>query len=497
MDILGTLEHALGSIFHPEDEKKKESAKKKQATKKTSAQQLREVKAEAFTSSDIDTTVDNSPNWVLDGEDETNELLSNLTWVRNQLGKEVLESFLEYDEKDYNDKTRQWTPNALEEEFDEDKKLSLKYNNKAYLEEEQAYAQNVEGVAKTKSEIDVNRSVADLILEWKKTGKLDGMSADLSFFGFPGNTGNWDLAASIRFLESNTGTESKHQCAKYVRMALEAGGLSTAGRPVNAKEYVHFLPSIGFKYIRLVKYDAPYATYMKMAMPGDIAVMECPKGGPGHICMYTGKQWISDFKQNRAWVYGGQCGLLYIFRYAQIQQGVGMGALAGGSTGISNEMLNIICKFETGHSFGYAMSSKDLNGYDNHDAHGHRTYGYGLLYTADGRSYMDLRKTRWTQRELESEYMTSVGNRVRKIRAALGGTNVTQPQIDAMTCIYYNMGGFLSKPIFTMIKQNPSNPAIFNQWCHLSDKMAAKYPGLKKRRIFEANWYFGRKTPQP
>lgn len=492
MGLLDSIEHFFGL---KEEEKKKVPTKKKE---KAPSQQLKEVKKEAFTSSEIDPSqTSDAPNWILEGEDETNELMSNIVWSRNQLGKEILESFLEYDEKDWNDKAKQWMPNILEEEFDSDKKLSLKYDNEAYVEEEQAYAQNTEGVAKTKDEINANRSVAELILEWKKTGKLDGMSSDLSFFGFPGNTGNWDLASSIRFLEDNTGNSSKHQCAKYVRTALEEGGLSTAGRPVNAKEYVHFLPSIGFKLIRLVKYDAPYATYMKMAMPGDIAVMECPKGGPGHICMYTGKQWISDFKQNRAWVYGGQCGLLYIFRYAQIQQGMRMGALAGGSTGISNEMLNIICKFETAHQFGYAMSSKDLNGYDNHDAHGHRTFGYGLLYTADGRSYMDMRKQRWTQRELESEYMTAVGNRVRKIRAALSGTNVTQCQIDAMTCIYFNMGGFLSKPIFSMIRQNPNNPAIFNQWCHLSDKMAAKYPGLKKRRVFEANWYFGRKTPQP
>lgn len=496
MGLLDSIESFFG--IESKEDKKKEQKKRESKKAASPSQQLKQVQKDAFTSSEIDLSPNtDAPNWILDGEDETNTLISNITWSRNQLGKEILESFLEYDEKDYNDKTKQWMPNILEDEFDKDKKLSLKYDNQAYLEEEQAYVQNTEGVAKTKDEIDCNRSIADLILEWKKTGKLDGMSSDLSFFGFPGNTGNWDLAASIRFLESETGNQSKHQCAKYVRMALEAGGISTAGRPVNAKEYVHFLPSIGFKHIRLVKYDAPYATYMKMAMPGDIAVMECPKGGPGHICMYTGKQWISDFKQNRAWVYGGQCGLLYIFRYAQIQQGVGMGTLAGGSTGISNEMLNIICKFETGHQFGYAMSSKDLNGYDNHDAHGHRTYGYGLLYTADGRQLMDQRKPRWTQRELESEYLTSVGNRVRKIRAALGGANVTQCQIDAITCVYYNMGGFLSKPVFSMIKQNPNNPAIFNAWTHLSDKMAAKYPGLKKRRVFEANWYFGRKTPMP
>ena len=37
-------------------------------------------------------------------------------------------------------------------------------------------------------------------------------------------------------------------------------------------------------------------------------------GVHGHICMFDGNQWISDFVQNNMWVYGGD-GTCYIFRY--------------------------------------------------------------------------------------------------------------------------------------------------------------------------------------
>lgn len=468
-------------------------------------QAINKIKSEAYKDKPIDApTNPDEAIWVMLDRDDMTDMVNNIVWQRNQLGKEILEYFLEYNERNYDDKNKYTKTNYLEQEFDEDKSLSVKYNNEAYVDEELAYKQNTEGIAKTKDEIDSNRSVGDLILEWMKTGKFGGENADLSSFGFASSSngfimpvGDWDLGKSIKHLEDNSSVASKHLCAKYVREAMEAGGIKTDGRPSEAKLYVKFLPTIGFKNIKLVKHNANYATYMKEAMPGDIAVMESPKGGPGHICMYTGKQWISDFRQNRAWVYGGDCGLLYIFRYAKIMEGVQEGMLSAGDAGVSQQMLNNICKLETGHQFGYSMSSKDLFGYDNHDKGGHKTYGYGLLYTADGQQLMDQRKQRWTQRELESEYLTSVGNRVKKIRKALGDVQVDQAKIDAITCAYYNMGGFLKSSVFKMIKNNPNDQRIYNAWCHLSDAKARQYRGLPKRRKFEADWYFGRQGPTP
>ncbi|UII28980.1 glycoside hydrolase family 104 protein [Fulvivirga maritima] len=76
-------------------------------------------------------------------------------------------------------------------------------------------------------------------------------------------------------------------CAKYVRLALEAGGMSTAGRPLSAKDYGPFLLKKGFVEVPIGDDKI-----------GDIVVMESFKNNPdGHIQMYNGENWVSDFVQ--------------------------------------------------------------------------------------------------------------------------------------------------------------------------------------------------------
>lgn len=64
------------------------------------------------------------------------------------------------------------------------------------------------------------------------------------------------------------------------------------GRPVSAKYYDAFLRKKGFN---LVNYNTP--------IKGDIAVFQPYTGGSihGHIQMFDGSNWISDFKQNSFW----------------------------------------------------------------------------------------------------------------------------------------------------------------------------------------------------
>lgn len=98
----------------------------------------------------------------------------------------------------------------------------------------------------------------------------------------------------VAHLVSNAASNSQSACAKYVRQAIEAGGLSTTGRPNYAKNYTTFLPSIGFSEIPITGYTP---------IKGDIIVLQNVKGGhvAGHIAMYSGSQWISDFKQRDQW----------------------------------------------------------------------------------------------------------------------------------------------------------------------------------------------------
>lgn len=124
---------------------------------------------------------------------------------------------------------------------------------------------------------------------------------------------NWDIKKAVDYISKNALAKSIGRCARYVRTAIEAGGLSTEGRPASAYQYVDFLPKIGFTAIeKMTGKVKQYNWSLKNAKPGDIAVMSY--GTHGHICMWDGKNWVSDFRQNNMWVYKGE-GECVIFRY--------------------------------------------------------------------------------------------------------------------------------------------------------------------------------------
>lgn len=120
---------------------------------------------------------------------------------------------------------------------------------------------------------------------------------------FKANPNGWNLKRACEYIESNAAQSSTHKCAKSVRKAIEYGGISTNGRPTWAWKYINYLPTIGFKFIGKFKRNDP--NYVPM--PGDIAVY-MKNGDPnqyGHICMYSGLNWCSDFRQNSMIVYKG------------------------------------------------------------------------------------------------------------------------------------------------------------------------------------------------
>lgn len=143
----------------------------------------------------------------------------------------------------------------------------------------------------------------------------------------------WNVQDSIRYLSTNAEGKSVGRCAKYVRTAIEAGGLSTAGRPGSAYQYKKYLPTIGFKFIGSIFGKAKQREWTnKNAKPGDIAVMD--HGKHGHICMWNGSKWISDFPQNNMWVYKGD-GECSIFRYGGTIDG-SLSPYMGGIGGADN-----------------------------------------------------------------------------------------------------------------------------------------------------------------
>ncbi|MDR1225495.1 MAG: hypothetical protein LBK47_01170 [Prevotellaceae bacterium] len=105
----------------------------------------------------------------------------------------------------------------------------------------------------------------------------------------PKEEDGYNVNDAVGHLRENAHGSSQGECARHVREALEAGGMDTTGRPVSAGDYDSFLPSLGFNPVDSNNYT-PEA--------GDIVVHEGREGHEhGHIAMYDGSDWISDFVQ--------------------------------------------------------------------------------------------------------------------------------------------------------------------------------------------------------
>jgi type VI secretion system secreted protein VgrG len=129
-----------------------------------------------------------------------------------------------------------------------------------------------------------------------------------------------DINAAVKYLDDNTEDSSTGRCALYVRRALEAGGVDLTHHPFSAKDYGPTLLTNGFsKFFEFqqikppteaadgatVKVSHSRSTSDQQYVPkkGDVAVIQPYQGGDsnGHIAMYDGAQWVSDFKQRDMW----------------------------------------------------------------------------------------------------------------------------------------------------------------------------------------------------
>lgn len=101
----------------------------------------------------------------------------------------------------------------------------------------------------------------------------------------------WNVSAAIQHLNSNASPSSTGRCAHYVRLAILAGGVNVA-QTTSAKDYGSRLTTAGFILVQ----GAPRV--------GDIVVVQPIPGHPdGHMAMYNGTQWVSDYKQPAVYGY--------------------------------------------------------------------------------------------------------------------------------------------------------------------------------------------------
>lgn len=102
-----------------------------------------------------------------------------------------------------------------------------------------------------------------------------------------------DVDRAVRRLDASAGAQSLGRCAASLRRALHAGGMDTSNNPTVARDYGPYLESRGFRRVDTDDYT-PHR--------GDVVVLQPPDGvGPGHVAMYNGRQWVSDFRQRDLW----------------------------------------------------------------------------------------------------------------------------------------------------------------------------------------------------
>ncbi|MQA41727.1 NlpC/P60 family protein [Rugamonas aquatica] len=96
----------------------------------------------------------------------------------------------------------------------------------------------------------------------------------------------WDTKVAVAYLDKHARSASHGKCAAYVRKAIEAGGVRLH-RHASAKDYGENLIAAGFAVVETTILNA-----------GDVVVIQPIAGhSHGHVAMYDGAKWVSDFKQ--------------------------------------------------------------------------------------------------------------------------------------------------------------------------------------------------------
>jgi len=127
-----------------------------------------------------------------------------------------------------------------------------------------------------------------------------GAAYNLVFPGAATGTSGLNTTQFANWMDSHALSRSTGYCARYCRQGMEAGGLNTKGHPVDAKDYGSFLVRRGAQVV-------PNAGYLGNQQTGDVVVIQPAPGhsSSGHIEMWDGTGWVSDFKQNRFSPYNG------------------------------------------------------------------------------------------------------------------------------------------------------------------------------------------------
>jgi len=120
-------------------------------------------------------------------------------------------------------------------------------------------------------------------------GQASGLNDDI---GATSNSGGILNKSQLSdWMDAHALSRSSHHCAMYCRLGMEAAGLNTGDRPQSGDvgDYGPFLLRHGAQTV-------PVDSYVPQV--GDVVVFDKTGQHPyGHIEMYDGHQWVSDFMQ--------------------------------------------------------------------------------------------------------------------------------------------------------------------------------------------------------
>ena len=115
-----------------------------------------------------------------------------------------------------------------------------------------------------------------------------------------------DINRAVDYISKHTNSNSVGLCARYVADALQHGGFKFTRQP---SAYMYHTNGIirDLRFNQIGRPDNP--------QKGDIYVQDRTDSHPdGHIALFDGRNWCSDFRQKTDNVYKNDAGTKYYYR---------------------------------------------------------------------------------------------------------------------------------------------------------------------------------------
>jgi len=277
-----------------------------------------------------------------------------------------------------------------------------------------------------------------------------------------------NIDAAVRHLIKNSHAKTTGWCARYVANALEKGEFKFT-RQERAYMYHSNRILIGMGYNEISK----PISFEK----GDITVTEANEQHEhGHIAMYTGTQWISDFRQKSEFIYSSNQPPIHYYRYGG-KSSNGVPKYTTKTYTTSDRGINLIkyyesCKLKAYRdeygkvwTIGYGHTGKDV--YE------------GLVITKERAEELLRQDLKEKEKYVNNKnYVTPVLN---------------QNQFDALVSFTYNVGQKNLKELCygKTLDQIANKITLYNK------SRGTVLPGLVKRRQAEKELFLDSTCPTP